>query len=453
MPDQLLRPNPLVRDTRVALGVSGRVAGAAVLQCRAALARPARTLRLRERRFVPRSAFDPFDAGVLRDPYPSYRTLLSGPPVSYSDRRRIWLIPRYEEVRAAGRAHAELSSADSVTAVRGRLPMMLTVDRPDHTRLRRLAAGDFTRDALARWRTDIDRIAGEAIGGLLERPGADAVERLAKRLPTAVIGLILGVPAARLADFGSLADGAVDGFNTIPGLEAIPRSARVLRAIVRLHLFLAELVDHRRGAPADDLISKLTADADEGELSGTELLWFAFLILLAGFETTTNLIGTMLVALGQHPDQYALLRERPQLAEAAVEEALRWVSPIQGMYRTTLADYEIGDVVIPAGDRVLLLFGAANRDPRKYSDPDSFVIERNPTDHVAFGSGIHFCLGSHLARLEAGAVIRHLIERADEIELAGTVRWSQNPTLRGPAYLPVRLKASRGGRRPRLAVA
>ncbi len=441
MADQLIRPKRFVRDTQVALDVSGRIAGAAVHESRAALRRPARTLRLRGSEAPPECEFDPFDRAVLRDPYPAYRALLAGPRVVYAPRRRIWVISGYDEVRAAGRAHSHLSSADSVTAVRGRLPMMLTVDRPDHTRLRRLAAAAFTGEAVARWGSDIERIASEAIGVLLDRPGADAVAVLAKPLPTAVIARILGVPGDRRAEFASLADRAVEGFSTIPGLGAIPRSARVLRATVRLHVFLAELIAHRRTAPADDLISKLTHDAVEGELSDKELLWFAFLILIAGFETTTNLIGTLLLALARHPDQYALLRRRPGLTDGAVEESLRWVSPIQGLYRTTLVDYETGDAKIPAGERVLLLFGAANRDPEEFDDPDSFVIERKPADHLAFGSGIHFCLGSHLARLEATAVARVLTEAAAQIELAGPVRWTQNPTLRGPAHLPAQLVA------------
>jgi beta-dihydromenaquinone-9 omega-hydroxylase len=255
-----------------------------------------------------------------------------------------------------------------------------------------------------------------------------------------VIGRILGEPPGRLAEFGRLADGAVGAYNTVPSVRAIARSGRVLSATVRLHVFLAEMIAHRRAAPADDLISKLTLHADRGELSGDELMWFAFLILIAGFETTTNLLGTMLLALAAHPDQYALLRERADLVPAAVEESLRWISPIQGLYRTTLVDYQAGGASIPARERVLLLFAAANRDPRKYAEPDSFLIERNPADHLGFGSGIHFCLGSHLARLEASAVAHQLIEHAAEIELADKMRWSENPSLRGPAYLPVRLK-------------
>jgi cytochrome P450 len=250
-----------------------------------------------------------------------------------------------------------------------------------------------------------------------------------------------------MAEFGRLADAAVDAFNTVPSVLAIARSARVLGATVRLQLFLAEVIAHRRAEPADDLISKLTLHADRGELSDDELLWFAFLILIAGFETTTNLLGTMLVALASHPDQYALLRERPELVPAAVEESLRWVSPIQGLYRTTVVDYEAGGASIPARERVLLLFAAANRDPGKYAEPDSFLVERNPTDHLGFGSGIHFCLGSHLARLEAGVVAHQLIESAVGLELAGRVRWSENPSLRGPTHLPVRLAPRRSGQR------
>jgi len=170
-----------------------------------------------------------------------------------------------------------------------------------------------------------------------------------------------------------------------------------------------------------------------------ELFWFALLLLVAGNETTTNLLGNMALAFLHHPDQWRLLRTHPELAPAAVEEALRYDSPIQGFFRTSVAPYAIAGEEIPAGQRVLLLFAAANRDPRHYKRADEFLIERNPTDQLAFGSGIHLCLGAHLARMEGAAVLRALLERTDGLELTAEPVRGTNPTLRGLTKLPIAL--------------
>ena len=188
------------------------------------------------------------------------------------------------------------------------------------------------------------------------------------------------------------------------------------------------------------MLSGLLSSSEDGALAEEELFWFALLLLVAGNETTTSLLGTMLLSLARHPEQYRRLRESPSLIPSAVEEALRHTSPIQGLYRTAIAPYRVGDATVPAGGRVLLLYGAANRDPRQYPEPGRFLVERNPTDHVAFGSGIHFCLGAHLARIEAGVVLRELVERVSAIEPAGEPVWMQNPSLRGLRRLPLRLQ-------------
>jgi beta-dihydromenaquinone-9 omega-hydroxylase len=385
----------------------------------------------------------PLDAEVLADPYPWYRELLGGPPVHYNRKLDLWLISHYDDVRAAARAHDALSSAQSVARFRARLPMMLTVDRPEHSRLRRIAARDFTREAMERWRPAIESLARDAIDDMLAADPSDAVAQLASPLPVAVIARILGVPSSDLTAFRNWSDRVVEGFGIEPGRGSMRSSARVLGAAIALRAYFAKQFERLRRSPGDDVISRLIASSEEGALTQDELFWFGFMLLIAGNETTTSLLGTMLLAFAEHPDQYAKLRDDPDLVPAAVEEALRHVSPIQGLYRSAISDYQVGSAAIPAGGRVLLLFGAANRDHRHYPDPDRFLVERNPTDHVAFGSGIHFCLGAHLARLEATVVLRELVARVEAIELAGEPEWSGNPSLRGLARLPVRLAASR----------
>ena len=187
----------------------------------------------------------------------------------------------------------------------------------------------------------------------------------------------------------------------------------------------------------DTLLGRLVATAGDGEISRDELFYFALLLLLAGNETTTNLLGTMFLTLSENPDQFREIRQNPDaLVASAIEEQLRFSSPIQGFYRTAKIAYRVGDATIPAGARVALLWGAANRDPRQFDNPDAFVVARNPS-HVAFGSGIHLCLGASLARMESRAVLREVVERVQRIEVIGTPQWTTNSSLRGLAQMQV----------------
>ena len=351
----------------------------------------------------------------------------------------MWIVSHYDAVRAASHAHDELSSAESVARYRARLPMILTMDRPEHTRLRRLVARDFTREALERWRPAIERLACDAVGDMLAGEEGDVVSQLASPFPVAVIAQVLGVPPADLPDFRQWSDRIADGLAIAPGPGSVRTSAGVLGAVIKLHGYFRAHFERRRRDPGPDVLSGLLASSEEGQLTDDELFWFALMLLVAGNETTTSLLGTMMLAFAENPEQYARVRDDPRLVPSAVEESLRYLSPIQGLYRTALTDYEVASATIPAGARVLLLFGAANRDPRHYPDPDVFAVDRNPTDHLAFGSGIHFCLGAHLARLEAAAVLRELVARVRAIELAGEPAWRANPSLRALSHLRVRL--------------
>jgi cytochrome P450 len=320
---------------------------------------------------------------------------------------------------------------------------MLTVDRPEHTRLRKVVSRDFTREAMERSRPEIERLARDAVGRMLASGESDAVAELASPLPVAVIAHVLGVPPADLPDFRDWSDRIVEGFGVAPGPGTLRSSLSVLGATVKLRSYFLEHFEQRLRGGGEDLLGRMLASSEDGRLSEDELFWFGFMLLVAGNETTTSLFGTMLLSFATHPGEWAKLRDDPRLVPSAVEEALRHTAPIQGLYRTALSDYRVGSATIPAGGRVLLLYGAANRDPRHYPDPDDFRIERNPADHLAFGSGIHFCLGAHLARLEAAVVLRELVDRVEAIEPAGEPEWNPNPSLRGLSRLPLRLVPSK----------
>jgi beta-dihydromenaquinone-9 omega-hydroxylase len=429
-------------QARMAVRLAAINAGVAVWHSRAGATRVRRRLSHRGRGPSGGAAltrFDPYDPAVRADPHPAYRSLLAGPNLHYSRRRALWYVVRYDDVRAAARSHDTLSSAESVAPYRAHIPTMLTSDRPEHTRLRRLVTADFTRDAMERRRPAIERLAARSVDEMLADGETDAVARLASPLPVAVIAQLLGVPEADFPDFRDWSDKIVKAFALGRGLSAVRDSADVLGSTVKLNHYMAEQFERLRREPGDDVLSGLVASSDEGQLTADELFWFAFMLLVAGNETTTSLLGTMTLSFAQNPDQYARVREDPELVPLAVEEALRHGSPIQGLYRTASADHPVGDAYIPAGGRVLLLYGAANRDPRQYAEPDIFDVSRNPTDHVAFGSGIHFCLGAHLARLEGQVVLSELVRRVSAIELAGEPAWNENPSVRGLARLPVRL--------------
>lgn len=386
--------------------------------------------------------FDPLDPRVIADPYPWYRRLLEGERLQYNRRRGIWIISRYEDVRAAGHAHVALSSGEGVIYLRRALPMLLTIDRPEHGRLRRIVARQFTHEALERRRPTIEAIVSAAVDRVVEAGQVDVAAELAMPVPVDVIAELLGIPSSDRHRFREWSDHIVVGFNLAPG-NLMRASVSVLPAVFRLRSYFSESFDGRREGTGDDVISHLVRSSEEGQLAAEELFWFALLLLVAGNETTSNLIGTMLLTLATQPEMFDQLRSQPELIQPAVEESLRLHSPVQAFYRTALVPYPLGEAIVPAGGRVLLVFGAGNRDPRHYEQPERFRLERNPTDHLAFGAGIHFCLGAHLARLEARATLRALVDRVERLELAGSPVWTKNPALRGIKQLPLRLIAAK----------
>jgi cytochrome P450 PksS len=388
--------------------------------------------------------FDPFATDVVRDPYPAYAALHAGPRVVHQERWDMWVLSRHEDLRGALRDH-RLSSADGVTFLRAPLPMMLTQDPPDHERLRRIVGREFAPRDIHRFRADIERFVGEGLDQMAASDAADLVDHIAMPVPIRVMASILGVPESDLPELRVMSDDLVQGFALAPDTETSTVNdamstfdiQRITKAIVDIHTYFSALIAERRRAPTDDLVTKLMAPAADGTLSEDELLWFCLLLLVAGIETTTNLIGNMTIAFLEHREQWELVRSRRELIPSAVNEALRYDAPIQGFFRTATAPVRVGDVEIPEGARVLLAFGAANHDPVHYPQPRAFTIERNPTDHLAFGAGIHRCLGAGLAELEGQIVLEQLLDRTDGLELAGDIVRTTSPTLRGARSLPL----------------
>jgi cytochrome P450 len=394
------------------------------------------------RRTAPATDFDPFSPETMRDPYPGYRSLLTGPDVPsvwYNRKRGIWIIAGYDELRKALRDNEALSSAESQSRFRVHLPSMNAVDPPEHTRLRKFVSRAFTPRAMAAWQANINEVADELVDAVIARRHTEAVSELAKPLPTRLIAMMLGIPRHDQPQFVEWSDEMVAGSFVPLTRRGMTLSARSGSATAAMRGNLDPLIAQRRRNPGDDLISMMTpADADD-VLTDDEIFWSAAMLIGAGSETTTNMLSGLLLTLAQHPDLYARLRAHPELIPAAIEEQLRFVAPVQGFYRTATCDYTVGENTIPAGARVLLLFAAANRDPRHYDNPDTFDLDRNPTDHLAFGGGVHFCLGAPLTRLEGARVFSQLLPRVEAIRLAGDYRYLDNPTMRGLEHLPLEL--------------
>ena len=392
---------------------------------------------------APLTDFDPFARDVMADPYPYYRELLTGsdvPRVWFNRRRGIWIIAGYDDVRAGLRDHDALSSAESQARYRVHLASMNAADPPDHTRLRKFVSRAFTPRAMNAWQAAINEVADELVDTILARGTADLVTDLAKPLPNRLIAMMLGIPREDHERFLAWSDAIVEGSFAPLTLQGMALTARSGKATAAMRRNLDRLINERRNNPGNDLISMMTGSDGDDMLTDDEVFWSACMLIGAGSETTTNLLSGLFLTLAQRPELYDRLRATPELIPSAIEEQLRFVSPVQGFYRTAVRDYVVGTTTIPSGARVLLLFAAANRDPRHYEDPDIFDLARNPTDHVAFGGGVHFCLGTALTRMEASRVLSRLLPRVRALRLDGQFSYLRNPTMRGLEHLPLKFE-------------
>jgi len=385
------------------------------------------------------TAYDPLDAATAAQPHEAYRRLHAGGRVHYSPKRRVWILNRLDDVRAAARDDVSLSSAEGPTLLRLRTPILVSLDGEKHARQRRQVLPAFTKAALDSWRPIIDRLATETVHEVLTNPGCDVMQRLAIPMPVRLIAQLLGVPDTDVDDFRRWSESSVQITNVALTAGGARKLANSLRGSWAMHCYFKEQFAVGGLKGSNTILGRLLAENEAGSLPDHELFYFAMLLLLAGNETTTNLLGGMFDTLAAHPDQYDRLRAHPELVPMAVEELVRYLSPAQNVHRTALKDYRIGDVTIPAGARIMLSIAAANRDPRAFDEPDAFRVDRNPTQHMAFGFGAHLCIGAQLTRMEAQAVLRELVTQVSRISVVGMPKWSTNSLLRGPTRLAVRL--------------
>lgn len=389
------------------------------------------------------TSYDPFDPQVLQDPYPYYAWMRDHAPCYHVANRSMYALSRYEDVRAALADTDGFSSNQGVGYERRPVPMMIAYDPPEHTRLRRIVAGRFTPRALSQWVPRIERLVQELLDPLLGAGPVDLVSTLAAPFPVQVIAEMMDIPIERRADFKRWSDNTVEALGGAVDLTPDERNA-VEMTIVEFAMYFAEVIRERtpRAGSCDDLISLLIRPNDEGErLSEAEIVSFCVLLLVAGNETTTNLISNSTYHLVQRPEQWRKLVDNPALERSLIEECLRYEAPIQGFFRNTMREVQIACGTIPADSKVILLYGSANRDPRKFADPDELRAERNPVDHIAFGFGPHTCLGAHLARLEVRTLLARVLQNVARVRLEAEPIRTRNPLLRGMEKLVVRIEA------------
>jgi hypothetical protein len=319
-------------------------------------------------------------------------------------------------------------------------PSMLAVDPPDHTRYRKLVTRVFTPRAIEKLRDRTEQIAIELLDDLQGEETVDLVERYASLLPVTVISEILGVPLDMRDQF--LVWGGSGAVTLDLGLQ-YSTFRRAETDIMALHDWMVGHFDRLRRSPGEDILSQLVQVADEGGLTEDEISGIAMLLLGAGFETTVNLLGNGALLLMSSPESRALLADDPELWPNAVEEILRYESPVQRTARVAMRDTEIDGQPISEGELIVTLLGGANRDPAVFADPHRFDITRpNAREHIAFSSGIHFCIGASLAKLEGEIGLRHLFARYPDLAVAGPLQRRTTRVLRGYDRIPVRLGSS-----------
>lgn len=397
-----------------------------------------------------------FSSDVSADPYPAYAVLRGLGPV-HDQANGLWILSRHADVLQALHQPTVFSSAGGFGEfMSGRIGpgggseragvlgfdqmggsrVMIASDPPDHTMLRRIVSRPFTKRRIAEWEEMARRLAATLVDDLVDRirsgAPADFTTELAVPLPVTLIAEILGIPPSQMADFRRWSDALVGS------LAADIDVARVGADLGEMFQYFWRIAEERRESPGDDLISAIAMATPDGEqLSTTEVVMFCVLLLVAGNETTTNLLGNLQHAFWDHPDQWRRVREDPSLTAAAVEEGLRYCGPVQGLFRRTTEAATVAGVEIPAEANVCVLFAAANRDETVFEDAERYLIGRPDGDHVAFGHGIHYCLGAQLARLETRVVLDTLADRGLDLQPAGPAVRTANTVLQGYSSIPV----------------
>src|SRR5215217_7228021 len=396
-----------------------------------------------------------FDSSFIANPYRTYSHLRTAAPLHWADKFRTgaWLVPRYADV-LAGLHDSRLSSKRSHTLtaalpseVQGEFTtfnqifsrFMLFLDPPEHSRLRKLLNKEFTPNMIQRMRPRIQQVVDSLLDDVAGKSEIEFMTEFANPLPVRVIAEMLGIPAEDQSDFEIWSDDLASFFGN--ATSSVDTARRAQNSLVSLTEYFRARLPERRAHKGDDLVSLLLRVEEEGEmLSSEELLAQCTLLLVAGHETTRNLLGNGLLALLQNPDQFAKLKDNPALINSAVREFARFDSPVQFSGRAATEDFTWHDQELKQGQTVILLLGSANHDPEKFSAPEQLEITRDEGMPLSFGHGTHFCIGASLAYTEAEIAFSTLLERTSDLRLLDDVpAWRANMSFRGLSRLPLAL--------------
>lgn len=394
---------------------------------------------------APRIALLDPDSFAAGQPHDQFRWLREHDPVHFHPEPDggpgFWALTRYSDVRAVGRDADTFSSEPTIMIPDGGLTgddvhkMMLMADAPDHARLRKIASRDFVPRAARLLRPRIEEIAREIVDGAARRGGCDLVADVAGLMPSYVIAEMLDMPH----EDGVALYALTEAIHSAPG-ERDPAAPDPIAAMFG---YARELWERKLRRPGDDLASRIVhASVGGRKLDETDFALYFLLLVDAGGDTTRNLVAGGIQALFENPEAFAALRADPdRLLPSAVEELLRWVSPVVHMRRRARRATTLGGRDIAEGDKVVMFYGAANRDPAHFPDPDRLDLTRTPNDHLAFGGGPHFCLGAHVGRIEISALLREILTRLPDLAPAGPVTWQRSVFISGPQTMPVRFRS------------
>lgn len=408
--------------------------------------------RLLQERLETGVSWYPLDPAFIANPYPKYRQLRERDPYHRSRLTGMLVVSRYEDVDAILRDHRQFLNGEREwnserlvnSSIRRELtPSLLSLDPPDHTRLRGLVNRAFTPREMAKMEDHVRETAHALLDEVGDDSEFDLMSNLATLLPMVVIAEMIGVPTEDRERFKRWSD----RFARVLEPNLTEEEGRlVLQTADEFQDYFAPIIEERRREPTEDLVSRLALAEEEGQKLSTEETQVTLrLLLVAGNETTTNLIGNGLRALLQHPEQLQLLREQPELIPTAIEELLRYDPPVQLDGRYVAEDVEIGGKAVERGSRVALLIGGANRDPEQFSDPETLDVTREGAVNISFGRGIHHCLGAPLARLEGRIAFEVLLERFDDIQFGSREPvYKPNIVLRGLREFDIRVRHRTG---------
>ena len=385
--------------------------------------------------------FNPFLPSFLDDPYPSYSALRASDPVHRSMALQAWIVTSYDacvevlrdpevyssDLETAGTPLGRALNEQRQQSPLGHVPNALNSDPPVHTRLRGIVNRAFTPRTVEEMRPHIEQVTAELLDAIDGAQPFDLMSALAQPLPVIVIAEMLGIPTEDRDRFKRWSDAIAGTTSMLTPLADIELARKAAQDLID---YLEPIIEARRQAPAADLLSALVQAEDQGHrLTRDELLAFAILLLVAGNETTTNLIGNGTLALLRHQEQLAALRAEPALLPAAIEELVRFDSPVQGLIRFAKRTVTLAGREIAEGDTLLVLLGAANRDPAHFADPEALDVRAERERHLAYGLGPHFCLGAPLARMEAEIAFAALLERFPGLRL------TEDPPKRGGTFI------------------